>query len=233
MERGCECVERGGRDRCEHGPARWRRGRWSGCAGCAAAQTRDQRIDLAAEADAEGGVEQGGEQGEPVAMPPTMPAPSRKATAPTAAKVSPTPCANRSGATGSRSTVGLSRGATNAAKSWPYGLRRGPATAPIANTTACAVSSRPAARVETVESNSTRTRTPVVTHAAKRGPRTSTCWAGCVDVGVAIVGCSCGTNRLLTCRRGDAAGTGLGDSPITDGGRSERRWAKRRRQPSA
>ena len=90
------------------------------------------------------------------------------------AKANPTSCANLSGGTGSFSLTGTSRGATTLAKISPYGCLRGPASAPIANTSACTPRMTAAAIRLTLLTSSAMTRTAVVTHAAKRGPRTST-----------------------------------------------------------
>src|SRR6266702_119593 len=88
---------------------------------------------------------------------------------PTTENPNPTPCANRGGAESSRSRTGPRRGATRCRNTSPYGARDSPANAPMPNTTACAASSGHQPVINTTA------RTTVVSHAPKRGPRTSTC----------------------------------------------------------
>ena len=110
----------------------------------------------------------------PVATRPSALTPVANPTAPTTANTNPTSWANFSGGTGSRSVTGASLGATSFAKIRPYGCLRGPPSAPIAKTTACTPRITAAAARLKLETTSVITRTAVVTHAANRGPRTST-----------------------------------------------------------
>src|SRR3954470_3259219 len=103
----------------------------------------------------------------PVATAPTSGAPVRYPVAPTTANIRPTSCAKRGGASGSRSRTGPSRGATSSRNSTPYGAYRSPANAPTAKTTAWTATSVP------LPWTTAMARTTAVTHAAKRGPRTS------------------------------------------------------------
>src|SRR3954470_7817030 len=110
----------------------------------------------------------------PVAISPRAPKPVPNPAAPTTANPKPTSWANLSGGTGSFSVTGARRGATSLAKISPYGCLRGPPTAPTAKTTACTARITAAASRLTLDTINVTTRTAVVTHAAKRGPRTST-----------------------------------------------------------
>src|SRR3954471_23362674 len=110
----------------------------------------------------------------PVAISPRAPRPIPNPAAPTTANPKPTSWANLSGGTGSFSVTGARRGATNLAKIRPYGCLRGPPTAPTAKTTACTPRITAAAPRLTLDAINVTTRTAVVTHAANRGPRTST-----------------------------------------------------------
>src|SRR3954451_5224634 len=110
----------------------------------------------------------------PVAISPRVPRPVPNAATPTTAKTKPTSWANLSGGTGSFSVTGARRGATNLAKIRPYGCLRGPPTAPTAKTTACTARITAAASRLTLDTINVTTRTAVGTHAANRGPRTST-----------------------------------------------------------
>src|ERR1700738_1820735 len=114
--------------------------------------------------------------GTPVATPMT----------PTTANTKPTSWANFNGGTGSRSVTGLSRGATTAANTNPYGCRRGPRPAPIAKTTAWTPRITAAATGLRADAISVITSTAVVTQAANLGPRTST-WSGAAVVLIGLV----------------------------------------------
>src|SRR4051794_4332400 len=103
----------------------------------------------------------------PVATAPRTGTPSRYPAAPTTANSRPTSWAKRGGASGSRSRTGPSRGATSSRNSTPYGAYRSSANAPTAKTTAWTATSVP------LPSRRATARTAAVTHAAKRGPRTS------------------------------------------------------------
>src|SRR5690606_18767653 len=105
-----------------------------------------------------------------VATIPSVVDPEAYPSTPTTAKTRPTACANRGGASSSRSAGGPRRGCTATRYSAPEGENRSPNNAPAANTTACAASNGHQLVISTTAS------TTVVIPAANRGPRGSICW---------------------------------------------------------
>ena len=103
-----------------------------------AAQSRDERVELAAKADAEGGVEERGDQGEPGGDETSAATPVANPTAPTTANTNPTSWANFSGGTGSFSVTGAEPRGDELREDQAVGVvDAGRASAPIAKTTAC------------------------------------------------------------------------------------------------
>lgn len=139
------------------------------------AEAYDEWIDLAAEADTERSVEKRREQGECGGHGPDDAGAGEEADGADGGEDEADELREAERCDRFAFTPGASRGATRVPKIRPYGLRRGPVAAPAAKTTACSASRIPAATSENVDTTSTATRTAVVTQAANRGPRTSTC----------------------------------------------------------